>query len=48
MDGARQTLSEGDWPVLDCLAAGWAAAVAANPAGRARKSSSTPACASSN
>jgi (1->4)-alpha-D-glucan 1-alpha-D-glucosylmutase len=37
MDGARQTLSEGDWPVLDCVAAGSAARRGGKPAGRARK-----------
>ncbi|MEB0046808.1 MULTISPECIES: malto-oligosyltrehalose synthase [unclassified Pseudomonas] len=38
MDGARQTLSEADWPVLDCLA-GWLGGEPwrKRPVGRARK-----------
>ncbi|PMZ77516.1 malto-oligosyltrehalose synthase [Pseudomonas sp. FW305-70] len=38
MDGARQTLSEADWPVLDCLA-GWLGGEPwrQRPAGRQRK-----------
>ena len=38
MDGARQTLGEADWPVLDCLA-GWLGGEPwrQRPAGRARK-----------
>ncbi|MBZ9782574.1 malto-oligosyltrehalose synthase [Pseudomonas sp. REP124] len=38
MDGARQTLGEADWPVLDCLA-GWLGGEPwrKRPAGRARK-----------
>jgi (1->4)-alpha-D-glucan 1-alpha-D-glucosylmutase len=38
MDGARQTLGEGDWPVLDCLA-GWLGGESwrRRPAGRERK-----------
>lgn len=47
--GARSTLSEGDWPVLDNLENGWAANRGAIARSAASAScSSTPACASSN
>lgn len=49
LEGARQTLSEADWPVLDCLA-GW---LGGCPGGNVRAATSVnacamPACASSN
>jgi (1->4)-alpha-D-glucan 1-alpha-D-glucosylmutase len=37
MDGARQTLSEGDWPVLDCVAAWLGGTPWRQTRGRARK-----------
>ena len=48
MDGARHTLGEADWPVLDCLARWLGASPGANARWAARAScSSMPACASS-